>query len=155
MARAGLERPQLCSGLGVQGEEMAFRIPGEYEVARGSEHRCQQRIFGWIAPGSLSGDRIVGVQVAARCAVERLFQVVQAAEEVLAFLGVLLAGRELLAPFDAGRIEEPGARGIGAVIPTAPAAYGRADECRNVDFRLIPPDQVALLVDAVGPIDIL
>src|SRR5215831_16119846 len=63
MARTSLVTPDLVAAARVKRKELAVRISSKYQVTSRSQHRSQQNVFIWIAPGALTADGVPGVQV--------------------------------------------------------------------------------------------
>ena len=82
----------------------------------------------------------------------RRLQLEDASKKVHPLLRLLLPGRHLLTPFDAGRVVPPGARRIGALVPLPATADGRADQFGLVQNRLIAADQFTVRTHPFDPI---
>ncbi|MPL73713.1 hypothetical protein SDC9_19519 [bioreactor metagenome] len=164
-ARAGLERPQLLAGVGIEGDEFALGVAGEDQPARGRHHPAPERGRVLVFPLHLAGVRVHRLQRADVILEQRLDG------EARTQIGraLLVADRlvpDVHAPFVRGHVEEAGLLVVGHRHPVlatkerghgedllALAAFGRGIGGARAVFLVV--DRPAVLIDALGPVDLL
>src|SRR4030095_16679707 len=101
----------------------------------------------------LSGDGIIGIEMASCFSGGWLLQFEHTTKVSLAAFRILLLNGHCLAPFDAGLIEHPSRRAVSSMIPASASANARANESGFADLRLVAAAQIAFSIEPLIPVD--
>src|SRR5262245_698586 len=151
--RARIERPRHLAQVGIKSEEPPFDIACKDQPASCRQQAGDDRIFCRDGPFLLSGDRVKRIQVVGDLSARRRLDDNAAVYESPPFFRPLRKRRNVGAPLNAGIIDPTSLWAVSRVVPTAASAPVRAYKRRLALTRFIPSHEVAVLIDALDPID--